>query len=220
MFTASALCALLTAANFQQCGPANVAEMVGRKLKMSTSYHVKMRLESRHHVAPNVGRNAYTASIWRHENKPRIDITEAAGDPPPPQGTARPGGDGGREITCHNCERPGYFLVTGVSPGNPVITRVVGFHKTPALAAYFAELDFDWRFLGMTNNTLHAYRLVPIAEDCRNYWTNPKRVTSGSFRDDRPGLISSLTTPNSQSETYFSVRDGYNPILHTAAYKF
>ena len=113
MFTASALCALLTAATFQQSGPANISEMVARKHKMGTSYHVKMRVESRHSVAPNVGRNAYTASIWRDEDKVRIDITEAAGDPPPPEGMGRPGGDGGRQISCYNCERPGYVRVHG-----------------------------------------------------------------------------------------------------------
>ena len=143
MFKASTFCALLVAANFQQSGRADISEMVTRKLKMGTSYYVQMRLESRQYVGQHLGRNAYTASIWRARDKIRIDITDAVGDPPPPAGLVRPGGEGSREISCQNCERPNYYLITSVAPGNPKITRVVGFDKTPALASYFTELDID-----------------------------------------------------------------------------
>lgn len=219
MFLASAICSILVAANFQQLGTADIAEMVARKHKMSTSYRVQMRVETRHYVAPNVGRNAYTASIWRDGDKLRVDITDAVGEPAPPAGMVRTGGEGERRITCHNCERTGYFLITGVFPGNPKLTSIVGFHKTPALAGYFSELDIDWRFLGMTNNSLHAYKLAAVAEGCQNYLANPKRVLSRSVRDNKPCLVSSLTIPTSHSETYFFVDDGHNPIINTGVYK-
>jgi len=209
----------MIAGDAHQPGTAVIAEMITQKLKMSTTYRVRFRVESRQYVGQHVGRSGHTVSIWRAGEKLRIDTTESVSDTPPPfPGMVRPGGDGSRQISCYNCERPGYYLHTSVAPGNPKVTQIVAFDKTPAFATGFPEYDIDWRLLGMTNNVLRVYRLADVEGGCKNYLTNPKMVLSQAVRNLRPCLVSALTTPTSQSETHFSSGDGYNPIYRLWVY--
>lgn len=71
----------------------------------------------------------------------------------------------------------------------------------------------------MSNNVINVYKLAEVPKGCQNYLTNAKRALSQSVRDTKPCLVSSLILPTGQSETYFSVDEGHNPILDSGAFK-
>lgn len=160
-------CVLFATAFDQSSNVSEVTRMVARKLEMSSSYHVRIRVESRGFDGGKSTRKAYTAKIWRLGDKFRFDITDAQSQPSPPTGMVEPGGQGARDITCQNCERPEYYIITAVYPGSPTITNLVGFHKSPALSGDYSSLNIDWRYLGLSNNRLAAYNLISFIEDYR-----------------------------------------------------
>ena len=215
MFVLFASCCSILTPAFNQAGTSEIASMVARKLEMAGSYHVRLRVEMKNHNAIVVDSVSYTAELWRAGDKLRFDITDAAADPPPANGLVQPGSRGAREVTCQNCERQGYVIITNVYPGKPIITSLVEFNTSPSLSGKYDALNIDWRFLGLSVNRLSSYKSTSVTEYYRKLAINPKLRLSQRVRNEKPCLLASLGSADNEFEIYFGEPEQYNPVFYS-----
>ena len=216
MFTAAAPFVSFAVACLHLAGPADFTGMVARKLNMHDSYHLRLRFESRRSAPDTPTRWDYTAELWRAGDKFRIDLFDAESNPPPPAGLNQPS-HGFRHVTCQNCERPGHLLITTVYPGKPAITSMAGFHTSADMSPNYTTLNIDWRFFGLCNTGLDAYRRIPITKCYQELAADPGLRMSRRVRGGKPCLVASLGREK-EHDIWFDEADGFNPVLHSAAY--
>ncbi|MDY3557204.1 hypothetical protein R5W24_006391 [Gemmata sp. JC717] len=130
----------------------------------------------------------------------------------------KPGNDigtQGRHITCRNCERPNYTLVTRVLPGKPAVTCQVEFHDPKKQVTEYYVTDMDWRLLGLCNTRLSLYRKVPVAPSYRELMTDMGLSTSQQDRNGCRCLVTAIEKNGCKSNIWFSQGEQFNPVLHT-----
>ena len=177
---------------------------------MRESYSLRFRFESRRPGAPEGSRKwAYTAAIWRSGDKLRVDVYDRESD-----GAADEQSRRGRHVTCRNCERENYTLVTTVLPAPPGTTHIVEFRDSRSqLSEYFVP-DIDWRFLGLCNAPLATYNKIPITQSYRERMANPLLRTSEQDRNGGRCLVAEIKRDKGLSSIWFGLKEKYNPVWH------
>ncbi|QEG31247.1 hypothetical protein GobsT_60680 [Gemmata obscuriglobus] len=182
--------------------------MVARKLEMRDSYQIRYRFESFRPGAPEGSRRwAYTAAIWRSADKLRVDVYDRESDRVGADATQR-----GRHVTCQNCERQNYTLVTTILPAPPGRTHLVEFRNSSGQPTDYFVTDIDWRFLGLCNGPLSTYNRVPFAQSYRERMANPLLKTSEQDRGGEACLVTEIEREKGCSAIWFGSKSRCNPV--------
>jgi len=148
--------------------------------------------------------------IWRDENKFRVDQLDAKYTPPRPKHNA-----GDRHVTCENCEKDGYGIITTIASGFSPSLRAVEFHRLGARNFDYYCTHFDWRYLGLGNDRQCAYPRTAVAADFRQFfrpaWRSSLAPTIGGAI---ACLLVSSKRANSNRAVWLSERDGYHPVCY------
>ncbi|MDY3558269.1 hypothetical protein R5W23_004964 [Gemmata sp. JC673] len=190
----------------------DIEKMLAQKLEMKSDYALRFRFESRMPSAPEGSRRkwAYTAAIWRSGDKLRVDVFDREADPAGDESSTR-----GRHVTCRNCERQNYLLVTTVLPGAPKVTHQVEFHDPKTQPTDYFVNDMDWRLLGFCNARLAVYSKIPIAQSYRQLVADPLLKTSEQKRNGTPYLVTTIEKNKNEGSIWFDARTQSGPVLHT-----
>ncbi len=193
--------------------PTDKAEaVVAQKSRMPNRYQLKLRVESRTPNAPPPLESSWdsTLHIWRDGNKLRVDHLDAHYTPPRPNHDSHD-----RRITCENCEREGYGIVTTVVRGAPPTLHAVEFVRlgTRNLDGYCTF--FDWRYFGLSNDRMCGYSRLHIGTDFPGFFGRPEVQTRNENRDGVPCLVATMSRKpaNLQQSVWLSERDGFHPIF-------
>jgi len=188
------------------------ATVVAQKARMPNRYTLKLRVEGRVPNAPPQTESAWSSTlhVWRDGKKFRVDHFDALYTPPRPKEDPRD-----RHISCENCEREGYGLVTKVLPGSPPALHVVEFHRigTWNFDGYCA--GFDWRYFGLSNASTCMYQRAHVAADFPKFFGLPEVVITAGNRGGLPCLVASRKVPlnNTAWSVWLSEHDEFNPVF-------
>jgi hypothetical protein len=189
-----------------------VAVVVSQKARMPNHYSLKVRTERRTPNAEPPLETEYSSilQIWRDGNKVRVDHTEGRYTPPRPTYDSRD-----RLITCENCEREGYGVVTQVLPGAPPALHMVEFKKLGTWSFDYYCAGFDWRYFGLGNIGRCVYPRAHVSADFTKFFGQSGVTTKFDKRGGVPCLLATrkLALNNSQWYVWLSESDEYNPIF-------
>lgn len=207
-----ALLALAPAAPDSPSLADRAAAIVAQKAKMPNRYALKIRVESRVPNAPPPLESEWssTLQIWRDGKKVRVDHFDARYTPPRPNHDPRD-----RHISCEDCERDGYGIVTTVVPGTPPTHHMVEFKRLGTWNFDYYCTGFDWRYFGLSNDGLCDYPGLHIATDFPKFFGLPAIVTRLDNRGVLPCLVASrkVALNNVEWSVWLSERDGLNPVF-------
>lgn len=183
--------------------------VVAQKAKMNNRYTLRLRVESRTPSARPPLESAWgmNLNIWRDGDKFRVDQFDAQYTPKRPQYIA-----GSRHVTCENCEKPGYSIVTTVLAGSPPTLHVVSFHPLDSRSFDYDCTHFDWRYLGLCNASKCLYTQLHIATSFSEFFRQPGISARAASRGNVPCLVSKLSSVARDQVVWLSTHDGYHPI--------
>ncbi|MBP3957256.1 hypothetical protein J8F10_18500 [Gemmata sp. G18] len=193
--------------------PADKAEaVVAQKSRMPNRYQLKLRVESRTPNAPPPLESSWdsTLHIWRDGNKFRVDHLDAHYTPPRPNHDSHD-----RRVTCENCEKEGYGIVTTVVRGSPPTLHTVEFVRlgTRNLDGYCTY--FDWRYFGLSNDRPCGYPKLHIGSDFPGFFGRSDVQTRRENRGGVPCLVAAMSrkTGHLQQSVWLSEREEFNPVF-------
>lgn len=149
------VCVVVPSAAAAQDDKASVlAKALASRKALPKQYHIV--LTESDSVGPNKPHHQFREiSVWSKNDALRTDAFKKSS-------SFDPGGVGWREITCRNCERPGYAIKTRAGGGTSLV--VADFSK---LDAAFDAADYwriDWRGLGLLQDSLDGYAKEPYTQ--------------------------------------------------------
>ena len=185
------------------------ASVIVQKSKMSNRYCLRLRIEDRTPTATPPVETAWGSSlnIWRDGDKFRVDHFDAQYTPKRTEEVA-----GNRRITCENCERPGFGIITAVLPGSPPILNQVSFHRLGSFNFDLYCTHFDWRFLGLNNSRLCHYPQLHVAVSFPSFFRTAGLVMRTDSRNGVPCSVAEVKAAINDRAVWLSARDGDNPV--------
>lgn len=203
----------LNSATAETVSPGDLAaKLVAAKAGMPNRYHLQFHVEGRMPEAPTPHGKEWNATfhLWRDGNKLRVDQFDAQYTP------RRAGHDPlSRRISCQNCEREGYGIMTTVLPGMPLAQHMVEFHRDGTFPTEIYCTAFDWRFLGLSNADVCQYTNQHIGANFTKFFGLPG-VKAGTRNRGAIGcVVASRNVPlnNTEWSVWLSEQDEFNPVF-------
>lgn len=184
--------------------------VIDQRSRMPNRYSLKVRVETQTPKAtpPYERETSLTYHVWQDGDKFRVDGLDGQFSPP------RPTQDSNiRHVTCLNCEREGFGIVTTVLANPRPPLHVVGFHRLESRNFDYGCTRFDWRYFGLCNVGKCAYTQKHVAMDFTNFFMRSNIVTRQDKRNGTPCLAATAKTTGSDQSVWLSEHDGYNPVL-------
>lgn len=194
------------------------AEVIAQKTRMPNRYTLKLRVETRTPTARPPLEAAWSATLylWRDGNKFRVDHLDELFTPPRSTHVL-----GSRHVTCENCERDGYGIVTTILPGTTPNQHMVEFRRFGGPLGFdYSCTHFDWRYFGLSNACKCIYPRLHIAVDFPKFFKQPGVVTRTEDRGGAPCLVATVNTPKYDQSVWLSERDGFNPVFFEDMMRF
>ncbi len=186
--------------------------VVAQKAKMPNRYTLKYRVEVAIPTAtpPLAKQRNFTVQLWRDGNKFRVDSFDTTQLPADPEDNDR-----ARHLTCENCVKEGYGIATVIKNGPNGPKHTVQFHR---METYNFDLNcahFDWRFLGLSNDSPCGYKRLKIAEEFPSYFMRNGLTVRNEIRDDQPCLAVSFKDKNMVDgpSVWLSEREEFHPVF-------
>ena len=188
------------------------AALVAHKAKMPNRYTLKYRVESSTPTAkPPSNRQAnFTVQLWRDGNKFRVDQFDATRTPAVPGDEDHP-----RHLSCENCEKEGYWFGTVVKEGPQGPNHAVQFHRMGTWSVDNYCTHFDWRFLGLLNDSPCTYSKIKIAEEFATYFKRSGLTVQPEMREEQPCLVARhlYSDKGDGQSVWLSEREEFNPVF-------
>lgn len=184
--------------------------LIANKSRVSNRYAIELRVESRILNAPPLLESEWNATIkiWRDGNRIRVDHFDAHYTPSRPRHDSKD-----RRITCENCEREGYGIVTTILPQSHIIQPLVEFRRMGQHNFDGYCTGFDWRFFGLSNDRMCGYARLRIANDFPEFFSRPDLATKRDMRDGRECMVVSRKVKNTEWAVWLSEHDEFHPLL-------
>ena len=178
---------------------------------MPNRYTLKYRIETSTPTAkpPDNSQANFTVQLWRDGNKFRVDSYDMTRTPAVPGDEDRP-----RHLSCENCEKEGYGFVTVIKDGPDGPKHAVEFR----LGTYHFDsycTHFDWRFLGLSNDSLCIYPKIKIAEEFVTYFKRSRLTVKREVREEQPCLVARhlYSDKGNGQSVWLSEREEFNPVF-------
>lgn len=146
-------------------------------------------------------------TVWSKKDSLRTDVVKKSS-------SADPDGVGWREITCRNCERPGYGVRTRA--GRSISLAVVDLSRMDAEFDRLDQWRVDWRGLGLLPGGLDDYARKPYANAIDLLASRASDVVARKSLNGFPCLVLTSSPQGDVRLTrtcWFRPDLGMNPVL-------